>query len=130
MYSCSREVFPTAVVIMDTFTAHVRMGRDTYQLLGATAMHIASKLVGPSVLTAQVLCDDMDLRFSVQDMKVIFTSGTNTTHTHTHTVTHTHKHTVTHTHTLSHTHSHTPSLDPRISNSPNIELERHMCHSI
>eukprot|EP00048_Salpingoeca_helianthica_P015890 m.229205 g.229205 ORF g.229205 m.229205 type:complete len:279 (-) comp17693_c0_seq1:39-875(-) len=68
-YNCVREVFPTAVVLMDRFVGAATVSRQTYQLLGATALHLASKLLGPVVIPAHNLCEDMDGAFSLEQMK-------------------------------------------------------------
>lgn len=68
-YSCLREVFPTAVVLLDRFVGAACVSKPTYQLLGATALHVASKLIGPVVVSADSLCDDMDRISSPEQMK-------------------------------------------------------------
>ncbi len=57
---------------MDRFIANTRVPVSEFQRIGATALHVASKLIGSAVIPVESLSDYTEGTFSVEDLKVSF----------------------------------------------------------
>lgn len=69
-WNCEREVFPSAVVYMDRFVAqHPHVPLSRFQLVGAAALHVASKVIGTVQISAEALCQSMDNSFTEAELK-------------------------------------------------------------
>lgn len=71
-YKCPSYVFSHAMIFMDHYLFHVGATPDTLQLLGASALLLASKCVNSvhcGDLSLPTLCANMDDAFSVQQLK-------------------------------------------------------------